>query len=109
MINKIQTYFSSLLKLSIFSRITPIDFIYTLEHVMIAQKYTSQIFLAVCATLFLVCSLVLYRAVPSASSHLDIDSVGYDIIATHFEEARNVSDPRNMASIPFSQLDILYF
>jgi len=67
---------------------------------MIAQKYKNQFFLGGCAILFLACSLLLYHAVPNASSHLDIDSVGYDIIATHFADTHNLSDPRDMASAP---------
>jgi len=67
---------------------------------MIAHKYANHIFLGGCAAIFLACSLLLYRAISSPSSHLDIDSIGYDRIATHFEHTMNLSDPRDLASAP---------
>lgn len=71
---------------------------------MIARPYTKHIFLIGCAVLFLAGSLLLYRAIGSPSSHLDIDSIGYDRIATHFEQTTNLSDPHDLKSAPIQPI-----
>ena len=66
---------------------------------MIAQRFRTITVLSLCAIIFLVLSAFLYWYAPE-QGHYDVDSAGYDAIATHYAKTGILADPQKIGSAP---------
>jgi len=76
---------------------------------MIAVNVSSKGWTVFCATFFLFLSALLYRAVPNARAHFDIDSPGYDRVAKHFSKTGCLREPDNIKNAPIQTVGYHFF